>query len=407
VQDFLVNAYRRCLDTETAIRFGRVTRRIRQLDPYHLISCRQGWDGNGNPNAVKYYPLELLATGYHFDFQGLENYYLCKTDTPLSDSDYILAGMATDQAYSRWATNGKPVIWAEAGYLYAAPSFIPSIPPRPQTQADYYSQFITSMLQSLGNGIQFWWWPGGNRLTQTGEYEDWGIINPPPPDDDGALRPAATMMANLAAQATSPRTIPPETVTGTPVDLLADARGYAWIYCTHQQEALAAVTAVPPKGYALNGKGAGTDSSSTTLVGGLPEYLWAEISKVELQVGETGSWFEVRDGMAYAVPAGQKIYCRAEVVNMGDATWLTNVAFAANPRQASFLNFAPQSLAANAPRLTKVEIPAFKMTDGLSADHPVQFQMNAPGVCWITGSAQIHLAVYQPAPTWLSLLLLD
>ncbi len=51
VQDFLVNAYRRCLDTEAATRFGRVCRRIRQLDPNHLISCRQGWGGNGNPNS--------------------------------------------------------------------------------------------------------------------------------------------------------------------------------------------------------------------------------------------------------------------------------------------------------------------------------------------------------------------
>jgi len=103
--------------------------------------------------------------------------------------------------------------------------------------------------------------------------------------------------------------------------------------------------------------------------------------------------------MAYAAPAGRKIYCRAEVINMGDATWLTNVAFAANPKQANFLNFAPQSLAASAPRLTKVVIPEFRLTDGLTADHPVQFQMNAQGVCWITGSVQIHLAVDKPILT--------
>ncbi|MEW6660651.1 MAG: hypothetical protein AB1424_18570 [Thermodesulfobacteriota bacterium] len=402
-QNFLVNAYRRCLDTETATRFGRVIRRIRQLDPNHLISCRQGWDGNGNPFAVTNYPLEMVATAYHFDFQGVENYYLSKTTTPLSDGDYILAGMATDQAYSRWATGGKPVIWAEAGYLYAAPSFNPPIAPRPQTQADYYSQFITSMLATNGNGVQFWWWPGGLRTTQTGELEDWGITNP-----DGTLRQAAAVMADLASKATSPRSIPQHTVTGTPVDLLADARGYAWIYCTHQKEALAAIKA--PRGgknYVLIGKGADKDSSSTTWVGGLPEFLWAEISKVELKVGETGSWFEVRDGMAYAVPAGKKIYCRAEVINMGDATWLTNVAFAANPREAGFLNFAPQHLTANAPRLTKVTIPEFQLSSGLGTDQPVQFQMNAQGVCWITGSMQVLLAVDKSPLTGLNLLLLD
>ena len=194
-------------------------------------------------------------------------------------------------------------------------------------------------------------------------------------------------------------------MSGTPVDLLADARGYAWTYYTHQIEALAAVKT--GQGYALTGQGTDQDSSSANLRGGLPQYLWAEISKVELRVGENGQWFEVRDGMAYAVPSGQKVYVRAEVVNMGDATWLDNVVFAANPKQANFLNFAPRYLAANAPRLTKVDIPEFKMTDGLLADHPVQFQMKAQGVCWITGSMQINLAVYKMALPWLYLLLLD
>jgi hypothetical protein len=54
-----------------------------------------------------------------------------------------------------------------------------------------------------------------------------------------------------------------------------------------------------------------------------------------------------------------------------------------------------------------VVIPEFQMTAGLTADQPVQFQMNAQGVCWITGSVQIHLAVDKPALSWLSLLLLD
>ncbi len=83
------------------------------------------------------------------------------------------------------------------------------------------------------------------------------------------------------------------------------------------------------------------------------------------------------------------------------------VAFAANPKQANFLQFVPQYLAANAPRLTQVNIPEFKMTDGLPADRPVQFQMMAEDVGWITGSVQIHLAVYQKALPWLDLLLLD
>jgi len=124
------------------------------------------------------------------------------------------------------------------------------------------------------------------RTTEGGLAKDFGVINPPP---DGTLRLAATVMSDRAAKATSPRLIPLETVSGTPVDLLADARGYAWICYLRQWEALAAVLA--GKGYALDGQGAGTDSSSANFLGGLPQYLWAEISKVEVRVGETGSWF--------------------------------------------------------------------------------------------------------------------
>jgi hypothetical protein len=297
--------------------------------------------------------------------------------------------MATDQAYSRWATNGKPVIWAEAGYLYAGPTENPPVPPQPQQQAHYYRQFINSMLRANINGVQFWWWTGGMRTTEAG-LKDFGVTYP-----DGRLRLAGKVISQMAPQATSPRPLPAETVSGTPVNLLADARGYAWTYYAHQREALAAVNA--DKRYTLTGQGAGTNSNEAHFLGGLPQYLWAEISKVELRVGNTGPWFEVRDGMAYAVPAGQAIYCRAEVVNMGDATWLDNVVFAANPKQPNFHSFAPQSLKASAPRLTKVTIPVFRLSTGLAADHPVQFQMNAQGVCWITGSVQIYLAVDKPA----------
>ncbi len=381
---YLVNAFRRCIDTETSTRFGRVTRRIRQLDPNHLISADQGKDGNGNPYEVKDYPLELPATAFHFDYLGLENYYINKDNVP----DDILSGVAVIHSYSRWASKGKPVIWTEEGYQYHTAN--------PDDQAAYHRTFINAMLQTTGNGIQFWWWPGGERIVPDGSLKDWGFIDPAYSNP----RPSAFVLNELKVSATSPRTIPAAAVTGL-IDPMETPQGFAGIFALHRTDALNAVKA--DNRYVMEGVGESTTSGQQPVIlGGLPKYLRAEISKVELKAGSDGDWFEVRDGMVYAVPAGTSIHARAQIINLGETTWLNNVAFAGNQKSDDYLLFPRQYLPSQVPRMTAIGFNPFLLSSGLAADkplQPVQFQMIAEGAgwesVWITGSVHVYLAVYQ------------
>ncbi|OHB76307.1 MAG: hypothetical protein A2Z34_05820 [Planctomycetes bacterium RBG_16_59_8] len=373
-------AFRRCVDLETSARFSRVIRRIRQIDPNHLISCRQGWGGNGSDPHARYYPLELYATAPHLDFLSPENYEFMD----FLESDTILGAMAAIEAYCRWASDGHPVFWAEA-------AFTPMNDPDEahlDKQAAYFGLFISHMLSTLADGVTFWWWPGGTRLD---EDSDFGVTNA-----DRTPRPAAEAMAARSAEATAERATPSATTLGI-VDLFTDPRGFPGIYEAHRSAALAAAQA--GRRYVMVGDGEGTMSEEAPVtIGGMPKHLWAEIDKVELKAG-SGDWFAVRDGMAYVVPADTPIRARAEVVNMGDAVWMAQgsveqgaVAFAGNENHGlEFRLF----LTSPVPRMTTVAIAEFVMTSGISSESVVQFQMVAEDVAWMTGSLRVRLI---PAP---------
>jgi len=67
----------------------------------------------------------------------------------------------------------------------------------------------------------------------------------------------------------------------------------------HRYSALSAYQS--GKRYVMRGDGYGTSSAQIPkMIAGVTEHLWAEMGKIELKFGE-GDWFEVRDGMAYAV----------------------------------------------------------------------------------------------------------
>ncbi len=377
-EDYQVNAFRRCIDTETATRFGQVVRSIKKLDPNHLISCRQGWGGNGSIIHSKYYPLEIYATAYHFDYLSPENYAFMYA----VDSETILGSMSVIEAYCRWAGKGKPVVWSEAAYI---PMTDPDTAHN-QEQVDYFDLFLDHMMTTQSDGVLFWWWPGGTRID---ENSDFGVT-----DASGGLRPAGILMDDRSDEITSTRNHLSGSSTGT-ISLFEGAYGFPSIFSNHISEALSASSS--NNRYILKGDGEGTTSDHTPeMLGGLPIHFWAEITKIELKV-EDGSWFEVRNSMVYAVEAGSEIEVRAEIINMGDATWLTqsavsdgSVSFAGNENYG--LNFRIH-IKSEVGRMESINIPATKISDGISSDAIIQFQMLAENISWITGSVRIQLVV--------------
>lgn len=436
---YLAGLFRRFATIECATRYSHVADHIRFLDPNHFISADQGNNGNGNPGAVPNYPVDLQDTGFAFDFQGCENYYFDRT----VDAHATRAANAMIQAYSRWATDGKPVTWSEEGFLYQGPptptptpllrcpaiclppppSSSPTPPPplaspMPSAQTQYHTDFIHAMVDNDGDGVQIWTWAGGVR---TDVQEDWGFIDPFP---SLTLRPAAARLQTLSRYGTDPRPTPKNGIDVDRIDLLADPRGFAGIFFDHLCNAANSLS--NEKLFTVQGDGLGstsldppvfmaptpTPSGSPAPPSPLPKHLWGYMPFVEMMIGTNGTWFEVRDGMAYAVPTGTPVFIRAQVVNMGDATWSKqNVSLVPHDAgSVASLTFTPVALPDDLHRLQRVKMPQFQVTGfrsitpGQVLVQPLQLQMaatpqpgwpsNIPNPLFIVGGTRIYLCQY-------------
>ncbi|MCX5907384.1 MAG: hypothetical protein NTY64_09410 [Deltaproteobacteria bacterium] len=392
-----VQAYRRAIDTEISRRYGEVVRLIKSYAPYQLVSARQGYGGNGSggEGIIARYPLDLPTTAAHFDFLCPEGYEIGldpKFTSYEGSRDYIRSGMATTTAYARWASGGKPVAWVEFGYDMYRRAYNPYDPYNPpprelSNQQLYYSFFLDALLEAGADGSAGWWYPGGIRQD---EGSDYGIVTP-------ALgeRPVCSVYRNRANSLLSPRPLRPNGPAYI-FDLLGGVRGYTDIYGPARGSALRAMNQGQRFVMQPQGNGTTSDSNPITFIGGggPTRDLWAEISQLDLRIGAGGQWFSVIPGGAYAIPQSTPIYVRARVRNLGPATWLSGdrVKFGVNENLSGFGFRWP--IPRNISRLEELSVPEMVLTQGLTQDSDVQFQMVAERRAWIDGTLRIRLVTY-------------
>jgi hypothetical protein len=305
----MVAAYRRFADDLISQGYAKVTRFLRRLDPHHLFSARTGYGGTGQRGVAAVMPFDLVSGAAHLDFASAEGWGLWG-----KWENFERAGFTT--LYGRWATNGKPVFWAEFGY-----TIYPGITPEKyEGQAEVYRNLYHMVLQSGANGSAGWWYPGGLRVD---ENSDFGVINP-----DGSPRLAAEELRGFARQVKAPRhrRAPDTWIT---IDRDADVAGYAGTWERHAAEYVAAVRA--GKTVALRTEADGMDSARVprVAVGGTPlsgsnppKYLNAEFGQVLLLTGDEKP-VEVVSGAVIEVAAGRPVTLRVEIINTGVATWLS------------------------------------------------------------------------------------
>jgi len=305
----MVAAYRRFADDLISQGYGKVTRFLRRLDPHHLFGARTGYGGTGQRGVAAVMPFDLVSGGAHLDFASAEGWGLWG-----KWESFERAGFTT--LYGRWATNGKPVFWAEFGY-----TIYPGITPEKyDSQAEVYRNLYQMVLQSGANGSAGWWYPGGLRVD---ENSDFGVINP-----DGTPRLAAEELGRFAPRVKAARDRP-DPDTWITIDRDADVAGYAGTWERHAAEYVAAVRA--GKTVALRTGADGMDSAQAPrmAVGGTPldgsnppKYLNAEFGEVSLVGAADGKRVEVTDGAIIEVPAGAPVTLRVEIINTGIVTWL-------------------------------------------------------------------------------------
>jgi len=376
----MVAAYRRFMDDLMSRKWNDATRKLKRIDPNHLVSFRQG---NTLPQDFTF-----TATAKHVDFMCPEGYSI-----PDSEDGYYAACFIT--RYVQHLTRGKPVVWAEFGTsVWDAATMRPN-PKAIARQAGYHELFYRMVLETGANGTIPWWWPGGYRVD---EKSDFGIMN-----EDGSPRPSAQLIREYGPRIQAPReqAQPDEWLS---VDRDAHPGGYWWI-AFHEGKDAYARAAKAGKCLGVKTAGTGTNSGNTPLVAvgntayngkNPPKFLNAEFNSFEVK-NARGEWVAVRGGTEIGVAAGQPVLARASVGNLQEAEWLTPesaqgapgaVCLASTPQSAlSFKRPIPR----NTPYLADAEFGEFALSNGVMAKTTVTLQMTAEGRAWFGEKLELTL----------------
>ncbi|HUT34946.1 MAG TPA: hypothetical protein VNE39_15760, partial [Planctomycetota bacterium] len=209
-----VSDYRRFADELVHERYLDAYKKIKSIDPNHLISFRMTVTGDPTFNSAHSMPYDFKGVAKAMDFLAPEGY------GRIGDWERVKAGLFT-VATARMCAPDKPVFWAEAGVSAWDNEAMAATPEKLDFQARFYRDFYRMMLASHSNGVAWWWYPGGYRVN---ERSDYGIINP-----DGTDRPVTKVIREFGPKLTAERAIPKPDVW-IDIDRDADARGLFGVY---------------------------------------------------------------------------------------------------------------------------------------------------------------------------------
>ena len=285
-------AYRRFMDNATSRAWNDATRRLRALDPNHLVSFRQG-------NTLPY-DFALSGPVRHIDF-------ICPEGYAVPDTDAGEAAIGWITRYVDATTGGKPIVWSEFGRNAWDARTMEASPAGIEKQGTYSARFYRAALRAGANGTAPWWWPGGYRV---GEKSDYGIIAP-----SGEERPAARLIRDYAPAFRTARSRAEPDAWMT-FDRDAHAGGYCRAAFAEGAEAYAAARkAGKLLGVRLDGASYDSGNCPLVAVGGVPydgtnppKHLDAEFDQFAV----------AREGDAIVV--------RARLGNVGAAAWLPGTA---------------------------------------------------------------------------------
>ena len=169
-------AYRQFMDDFTSRAWNRARRFIKEEDPRHLVSYRQG-------NTV---PHDFTFTGpvRHLDFIAPEGYMV--TDTRHGED--VVSWVTR---FAAAASGDRPIVWMEFSHDAWDRVTRRTLSTELEKAGTYAERFYRAGLASGAAGMTPWWWPGGFRYT---ECSDYGMVEP-----TGAERPLAAVFRTYAA----------------------------------------------------------------------------------------------------------------------------------------------------------------------------------------------------------------
>ncbi len=227
----MVRAYNRFLNGLLARYYGAITRSIRRVYPHHLVSLTISRAGD------PVYPGDV-----YYDFAGLAHVVdiLEPVGYGYRSRSSVKQAIFTIQ-YARAIAPKLPFVFAEFGKNIWSQPLGADTRVQASIEARLYKRFLSTILTTDANGVQFWWFPGGYR---TGENSDFGIINP-----DGSWRPVTYVIHGFAARLKAPR---PLRTPGVWIPVRRDyLRGVRGAYLSVKKEFQAALRAGKLPGFKI------------------------------------------------------------------------------------------------------------------------------------------------------------
>ena len=374
----MVAAYRRFMDDLTSRKWNAAHRKLRKIDPNHLVSFRQG---NTLPQDFTF-----TATPKHIDFICPEGYAI-----HLGEDGYNAAGFIT--RYVNFTTRGKPILWAEFGKSVWDRERMTQDAASLKVQHEYHEMFYRMVVEAGANGTAPWWWPGGYRVN---ERSDYGICSP-----DGTPRPSALLLDQYGPRMKTPRDYP-KPDTWLSIDRDAHPGGY-WHITFNQGKDAYRQARSQGKNLGLRTAGTGTSSANCPLIAvgnrpysgkNPPKYLNAEFNWLQIRNAK-GQWVEVVDRVE--VTKDSPVRARASLGNLQEAEWLAPDAVGDGPGAVCLASAEGSQVAVkipipqNTPYLADVDFGEFILAEGVTKAAHVVLQMTAEGRAWFGEKRSVWL----------------
>lgn len=356
----MMAAYRRFMDDLTSSLWGKANRRLRELDPNHLISFRQG-------NTLPY-DFALSGPVKHIDF-------ICPEGYSIRDTDEGEDGIGFITRYVQHTTGGKPIIWSEFGRSVWDSMRMAPDPEAVIRQGHYEERFYRTALAAGAAGTVPWWWVGGYRVD---ERSDFGVVEP-----DRTERPAAQLIRTYGPRFKTPR-IKPEAEVPFVYDRDVHAGGYWW---TAFHDGAAAYREAVRQGRMLDVRTQGTGKNSENMpwvaVGNVPcngsnppKYLDAEFNYLQV-LDADGVWREAEDGVELATAGGHPVRVRASVGNLQEATWLAPSGVMLVVRRGDGAMVGSVPIKAHVPYLSDADFGGFDVVPNVDAKTVLSVRLEA------------------------------
>lgn len=379
----MVAAYRRFMDDIMNRQYNDACRTIRQLDPNHLITYRQG---NLPPEDYT-----LTSTLKHVDFFSMEAYSFPPAENGAEKVGFV-------NRYLSYVFKDKPFIWNEYGYGGPWGKHTRHLDGEDiEYQYEYIDMVNREAYKNGANGFAPWWFPGGLRAS---EKTDFGITTP-----EGTLRPSGESVKKYGEMYLSNPPVRPTPDEWFSLDLDAHSGGLWYVTFNDGARAYEKST-VEGKCLGIRTRGTGTTSADTPLlaVGNTPyneknppKYLNAEFNWFQIKLGN-GPWLEVANGGTVKVPENSMVTARASVGNLQEATWLTPESAKGQPGAVYLAATGDsglpirQAIEEDTPWLRDALFgESFLLANGISEETKVALQMTAEGRAWFGEKWQFTL----------------